>query len=73
MKGRILREFRLKWIKSRLIFGKRASPLVEEGILIGLGLFCFLLLLSAVTGLLDWFLKNMDAVIETIGGFGGLV
>ncbi|MFX0094486.1 MAG: hypothetical protein ACFFBD_22300 [Candidatus Hodarchaeota archaeon] len=33
---------------------KRGSPLVEEALLIALGLLCILLLLGAFTGFFDW-------------------
>lgn len=45
---------------------RRGSPLVEEGVLIGLGLFCFLLLIGVVTGLMDWFLENADNLLKAI-------
>jgi hypothetical protein len=46
---------------------RRASPLVEEGILIGLSLFGFLLILSIVTGVLDWLLVNADELLKELG------
>ncbi|MFX0185750.1 MAG: hypothetical protein ACFE95_21915 [Candidatus Hodarchaeota archaeon] len=46
---------------------KRGSPLVEEGILIGLSLFGFLLILSIVTGVLDWLLANADELLQELG------
>lgn len=52
---------------SRLKNDKRGSPLVEEGILIGLGLFGFLLIFSIVTGILDWLLENGNELLETLG------
>jgi hypothetical protein len=45
---------------------RRASPLVEEGILIGLSLFGFLLILSIVTGVLDWLLVNADELLKEL-------
>ena len=51
----------------RLKKDKRGSPLVEEGILIGLGLFGFLLIFSIVTGILDWLLENGNELLETLG------
>ena len=46
---------------------RRGSPLVEEGILIGLSLFGFLLILSIVTGVLDWLLVNADQLLKELG------
>ncbi|UCE13788.1 MAG: hypothetical protein JSV04_01110 [Candidatus Heimdallarchaeota archaeon] len=51
----------------RLKNGRRGSPLVEEGILIGLSLFGFLLILSIVTGVLDWLLVNADELLKELG------
>jgi len=50
--------------------GKKASPLVEEAILIGIAFFSFLLLFGAIAAILDWFLKNSDQLMsEIISGF----
>ena len=46
---------------------RRGSPLVEEGILIGLSLFGFLLIFSIVTGILDWMLMNADELLRELG------
>jgi hypothetical protein len=54
-------------VASRLTRKKRGSPLVEEGILIGLSLFGFLLILSIVTGVLDWLLTNADELLRKLG------
>ena len=54
-------------VKKRLSRSRRGSPLVEEGILIGLSLFGFLLILSIVTGILDWLLANANEVLEQLG------
>ena len=51
----------------RLKRDRRGSPLVEEGILIGLSLFGFLLILSIVTGVLDWLLINADELLKKLG------
>ncbi len=48
---------------------RRGSPLVEEGILIGLSLFGFLLIFSIVTGILDWLLMNADELLRELGSF----
>lgn len=58
-------------IKTRNIFKKlkkrrRGSPLVEEGVLIGLSLFGFLLILSIVTGILDWLLSNANDLLQQL-------
>lgn len=55
----------LKHINQR----RRGSPLVEEGILIGLSLFGFLLILSIVTGVLDWLLVNAEELLQELGSF----
>jgi hypothetical protein len=53
---------------------KRGSPLVEEGILIGLSLFGFLLILSIVTGVLDWLLVNAEELLNELGSlFSSLI
>ncbi len=60
----------LKGILSRKISiqnKRRGSPLVEEGILIGLSLFGFLLIFSIVTGVLDWLLINADELLRELG------
>jgi hypothetical protein len=53
----------MKWFRVK----RRGSPLVEEGILIGLSLFGFLLILSIVTGVLDWLLVNADELLKELG------
>ncbi len=60
-----LKEFRSR-IK-RMDRKRRGSPLVEEGILIGLSLFGFLLIFSIVTGILDWLLINADQLLRELG------
>ena len=46
---------------------RRGSPLVEEGILIGLSLFGFLLIFSIVTGVFDWLLMNAEELLRELG------
>ena len=46
---------------------RRGSPLVEEGILIGLSLFGFLLIFSIVSGVLDWLLMNAEELLRELG------
>jgi hypothetical protein len=65
-----MKKFGLKLIRSSIRFLKgrrRGSPLVEEGILIGLSLFGFLLIFSIVTGVLDWLLMNADELLRELG------
>ena len=50
----------------KLIKNNRASPMVEEGVLIGIGLFGLLLILSVVTGVLDWFINLGDELIREL-------
>ena len=38
----------------RLLKGKRASPLVEEGLLIGLAIIIFLVIVTIVSDIVDW-------------------
>jgi hypothetical protein len=54
-------------IFKRIQSKRRGSPLVEEGILIGLSLFGFLLIFSIVTGVLDWLLMNADKLLRELG------
>ncbi len=64
------RRYSLKGIHSintRIRIKRRGSPLVEEGILIGLSLFGFLLIFSIVTGVLDWLLINADELLRELG------
>jgi hypothetical protein len=54
----------------RKIKGKRGSPLLEEGILLGLSLFMFLIIVSMVLGILDWSSNNFDETLDAIGDLG---
>ncbi|MFX1511296.1 MAG: TadE/TadG family type IV pilus assembly protein [Promethearchaeota archaeon] len=54
---------------NRFVRDRRGSPLVEEGILIGLALFAFLLVAGVITGIFDWFLDNADQTLQNLGGF----
>ncbi len=58
---------KVKSLAKRKQRGRRGSPLVEEGILIGLSLFGFLLILSIVTGVFDWLLVNADELLKELG------
>ncbi len=59
----------LKRLIGRLIRDRRGSPLIEEGILIGLALFAFLLVAGVITGIFDWFIDNADQTLQNLGGF----
>jgi hypothetical protein len=64
------RQYILKCIPSitkRIQKCRRGSPLVEEGILIGLSLFGFILIFSIVTGILDWLLISADELLRELG------
>ncbi|MHA1946831.1 MAG: hypothetical protein ACXAC6_16310 [Candidatus Hodarchaeales archaeon] len=54
-------------VNKRLHKKRRGSPLVEEGILIGLSLFGFLLIFSIITGVLDWLIVNADELLRQLG------
>jgi hypothetical protein len=54
-------------VNERLRKKRRGSPLVEEGILIGLSLFGFLLIFSIITGVLDWLIVNADELLRQLG------
>lgn len=54
-------------VNERLCKKRRGSPLVEEGILIGLSLFGFLLIFSIITGVLDWLIVNADELLRQLG------
>jgi len=54
----------------RKIRGKRGSPLLEEGILLGLSLFMFLIIASMVLGILDWSSNNFDETLDAISDLG---
>ena len=54
-------------VNERLRKKRRGSPLVEEGILIGLSLFGFLLIFSIITGILDWLIVNADELLRQLG------
>jgi hypothetical protein len=63
----LLSKLRKKLIQKKPYSRKRGSPLVEEGILIGLSLFGFLLIFSIVTGVLDWLLMSADELLTELG------
>jgi hypothetical protein len=43
---------------------RRASPFIEEGILIVFGLFVFIILLGSINQILDWFLTFSNQLLE---------
>ena len=54
---------------------KRASPFIEEGILIVFGLFIFLIILGSINQILNWFVtfsekmfNNLKSNIPFVGG-----
>jgi len=61
-----------KSIGSRLRSTRKGGPLLEEGILIGIGLFAFLILASIVTDIISWLSGNVsqagNALEKLIGG-----
>ena len=57
----------LSSVNESLCKKRRGSPLVEEGILIGLSLFGFLLIFSIITGVLDWLIVNADELLRQLG------
>ncbi|MFX1250471.1 MAG: hypothetical protein ACFFCZ_02555 [Promethearchaeota archaeon] len=40
----------IHWLKN----DKKASPLIEEALLVALGLICILLILGVISGIFDW-------------------
>ncbi|MFX0116314.1 MAG: hypothetical protein ACFFB3_17320, partial [Candidatus Hodarchaeota archaeon] len=61
-----------KSIGSRLCSTRKGGPLLEEGILIGIGLFAFLILASIVTDIISWLSGNVsqagNALEKLLGG-----
>lgn len=61
-----------KSIRSRLRSTRKGGPLLEEGILIGIGLFAFLILASIVTDIISWLSGNVsqagNALEKLLGG-----
>ena len=45
---------------------KRASPFIEEGILIIFGLFVFLIILGSINQILDWFISFSSQLFEDL-------
>ncbi|PSN86793.1 hypothetical protein B9P99_01085 [Candidatus Marsarchaeota G1 archaeon OSP_B] len=50
-----------------LLRNKRGSPLLEEGLLVGLALVLFGVLISAIMGIFGWF----QAASQPLGNLGG--
>ena len=47
---------------------RRASPFIEEGILIVFGLFIFIILLGSINAIIDWFLTFSGQLLEDLTG-----
>lgn len=47
---------------------KRGSPFIEEGILIVFGLFVFLIILSSINQILDWFINFSGSLFDDLKG-----
>lgn len=45
---------------------RRGSPLVEHGILIGLGIFVFLIIFAQVQNILSWFMELADELLDIL-------
>ena len=55
----------------KLRYDRKGGPLLEEGILIGIGLFAFLILASIVTDIIQWLIGNFSDAGDTLGGLIG--
>ena len=62
---------RRKFTRNRIRVDRKAGPLLEEGILIGIGLFAFLILASIVTDIIQWLIGNFSEAGDTLGGLLG--
>lgn len=62
---------RRKFTRNRPRFDRKGGPLLEEGILIGIGLFAFLILASIVTDIIQWLIGNFSEAGDTLGGLLG--
>ncbi|MEM0120002.1 MAG: hypothetical protein QW429_01620 [Thermoprotei archaeon] len=51
----------------RFLLDRRGSPLLEEGLLVGLALVLFAVLVSAFLGIFNWF----QSATQPLGGLGG--
>jgi len=56
----------MKTIK-KLLKDQRGSPLVEEGLLVGLAILAIALLIILVINILNWAGVNIDQLISNIG------
>ncbi|MFQ6124194.1 MAG: hypothetical protein ACE5R6_06240 [Candidatus Heimdallarchaeota archaeon] len=52
--------------RKRNRLGRRGGPLLEEGILIGIGLFAFLILASIVTDIISWLTGNVSQASDAL-------
>ncbi|MFX0208284.1 MAG: hypothetical protein ACFFDT_20030 [Candidatus Hodarchaeota archaeon] len=57
---------RLKATRKRSHLGRKGGPLLEEGILIGIGLFAFLVLASIVTDIISWLTGNVSQASDAL-------
>jgi hypothetical protein len=55
-----------KSLWSQLCSARKGGPLLEEGILIGIGLFAFLILASIVTDIINWLSGNVSQAGDTL-------
>ncbi|MFQ5818606.1 MAG: hypothetical protein ACE5I5_01270 [Candidatus Heimdallarchaeota archaeon] len=52
--------------RKRNRIGRKGGPLLEEGILIGIGLFAFLILASIVTDIISWLTGNVSQASDAL-------
>lgn len=52
----------------KLMKRRRASPFIEEGILIVFGLFIFIILLGSINQIIDWFLTFSGQLLDELTG-----
>ena len=62
---------RLDSSRRRILFNRKGGPLLEEGILIGIGLFAFLILASIVTDIISWLSGNVSQAGDALEGLLG--
>lgn len=62
---------RRKSTRGQIRVDRKGGPLLEEGILIGIGLFAFLVLASIVTDIIQWLIGNFSQAGDTLGGLLG--
>lgn len=57
---------------AKLLLDKRGSPLLEEGLLVGLALVLFAVLVSAFLGIFNWFSSATQPITQLGNGLSGL-